>query len=54
MRGTALYSQAKHLTVNIMRQQIKYQRNLLKYETGNNWYLYYLAKKCVVYLIAIG
>ena len=54
MRGTALYSQAKHLTVNIMRQQINYQRNLLKYETGNNWYLYYLAKKCVVYLIAIG
>ena len=53
MRGTALYSQAKHLTVNIMRQQINYQGNLLKYETGNN-YLYYLTKKCVVYLIAIG
>ena len=53
MRGTTLYSQAKHLTVNIMRQQINYQGNLLKYETGNN-YLYYLTKKCVVYLIAIG
>lgn len=32
MRGITLFSQAKHLTVNIMRQQINYQRNLLKYE----------------------
>ena len=53
MRGTALYSQAKHLTVNIMRQQNNYQSNLLKYKTGNN-YLYYLTKKCVVYFIGIG
>ena len=36
MRGTALYSQAKRLTVNIMHQQINYQRNLLKYRARNN------------------